>query len=259
MWYSNPEKTSISRHILHQHWYIGPIALPVRQTRSTEVFDCCRSHFRISVSTYSSLDKCLPSTCEPLYATNTSHRRQEKFFCEYPWHWLLLPTKKHTHSSTLLFLTKLLKHGRHFDYWNQPLNMRMRICYLDCREAGLWRYIVMHIGNLLRPLQLFYFHLWHIYWFSLIRINHNVKSFSLLNYIFALLNVELNDRQLMKHTYLKKLTLLFHRSKIKQAIRIVYFTLSYSITSARAMPLHSKKSTGATQDRPGKTTGLLIM
>jgi hypothetical protein len=35
--------------------------------------------------------------------------------------------------------------------------------------------------------------------------------------------------------------------------------MSFSETSARAMSRHSKKSTGATQDRPGKTTALLIM
>jgi hypothetical protein len=36
---------------------------------------------------------------------------------------------------------------------------------LDCHEARLCCY-------LLRPLQLFYFHLWHIYWLSLILIFH---------------------------------------------------------------------------------------
>jgi hypothetical protein len=53
----------------------------------------------------------------------------------------------------------LLKHIRHFDYWNQPLNMRMRVCYQDYHEAGLCCYLVIYIGNLL---QLFYFHLWPI-------------------------------------------------------------------------------------------------
>jgi hypothetical protein len=46
--------------------------------------------------------------------------------------------------------------------------MRMRVCYLDYHEAGLCCYLVIHIGNVLRPLQLFYFHLWPIYWFSLV-------------------------------------------------------------------------------------------
>jgi hypothetical protein len=48
------------------------------------------------------------------------------------------------HNRMLLFISVLLKHGRHFDYWNQPLNMHMRVCYLDCYEAGLCCYLVMH-------------------------------------------------------------------------------------------------------------------
>jgi hypothetical protein len=52
-----------------------------------------------------------------------------------------------------------LKQGRHFDYGHQPLNMRMRVCYLDCHEGGLCCYLVIHIGNLLHRLQLFYFYL----------------------------------------------------------------------------------------------------
>jgi hypothetical protein len=44
--------------------------------------------------------------------------------------------------------------------------MRMRVCYLDCKEARVCCYLVIHIENLLRPLQLFYFHLWLIYWRS---------------------------------------------------------------------------------------------
>jgi hypothetical protein len=71
----------------------------------------------------------------------------------------------------LLFGSTLLKHGRQFDYWYQPLNMRMRVCYLDCHEAGLCCYLVKHIENLLRPLQLFYFHLWPIYGLSLVYIH----------------------------------------------------------------------------------------
>jgi hypothetical protein len=36
---------------------------------------------------------------------------------------------KKTHTRTLLFGITFLKHGRHFDYWNQSLNMRMRVCF----------------------------------------------------------------------------------------------------------------------------------
>jgi hypothetical protein len=37
--------------------------------------------------------------------------------------------------------------------------MAIRVCYLDCHETGLCCYLVIHIGNLLRPVELFYFHL----------------------------------------------------------------------------------------------------
>jgi hypothetical protein len=46
--------------------------------------------------------------------------------------------------------------------------MRMCACYLDCHEAGLCCYLMIHIENLLRPLQLFYFHLLPIYRLSLV-------------------------------------------------------------------------------------------
>jgi hypothetical protein len=99
--------------------------------------------------------------------TNTSHHKEGPFLYEYPLHWVFLPTE--THNRTLLFGTTLLKHSRHFDYWNQPLNTRIRVFYLHCQEAGLYCYLVIHIRNLLRPLQLFYLHLWSIYWLSHVR------------------------------------------------------------------------------------------
>jgi hypothetical protein len=68
----------------------------------------------------------------------------------------------------LLFGDTLLKHCRHFGHWNNPLNVRMRVCYLDCHEGGLCCYLVIHVENLLRPLQLFYFHLRSIYWLLLV-------------------------------------------------------------------------------------------
>jgi hypothetical protein len=58
----------------------------------------------------------------------------------------------------MLFGITLLKHGRHFDNLNQPPNMRMRDCYVECNKDGLCCYLVIHIENLLLPLQLFYFH-----------------------------------------------------------------------------------------------------
>jgi hypothetical protein len=43
------------------------------------------------------------------------------------------------HNRTLLFSRTLLKHGHHFDYWNQPLHIPMPICYLRLS----WSWIVL--------------------------------------------------------------------------------------------------------------------
>jgi hypothetical protein len=105
MWWSNPKKKFISRHVLHEHWYTCPTALPVRRNpQHRSLFDSCLSHFRISVSTSSSA-KHLPPSCEPVYATNTSHRKQDTFLHEYPSHWVLLFTKTRTteHCSSVLY------------------------------------------------------------------------------------------------------------------------------------------------------------
>jgi hypothetical protein len=72
------------------------------------------------------------------------------------------------HNQTLLFGSTFLQHGRHFDYWNKPLHMRMCVCYLDSIETGLCCYLVIHIEILLLQLQLFYFNLCPIYWLSLV-------------------------------------------------------------------------------------------
>jgi hypothetical protein len=53
-----------------------------------------------------------------------------------------------THNRTLLLGSTLLKHGRHFDYWNQPLYMRIHVCYLDCHEAGLCCYLMIQIKTI---------------------------------------------------------------------------------------------------------------
>jgi hypothetical protein len=74
----------------------------------------------------------------------------------------------------LLFGSILLKHGRHFDYWNRTLIMGMRVCYLECHEAGLCCYLVLHVRDLLRPLQLFYFRLWPTYWLSFLYLKREV-------------------------------------------------------------------------------------
>jgi hypothetical protein len=42
---------------------------------------------------------------EPLYATNTSHRKQETFLYEYPLHCVLLPTKNAQQNAALRYYT----------------------------------------------------------------------------------------------------------------------------------------------------------
>jgi hypothetical protein len=81
--------------------------------------------------------------------------------------------------TTLLFDSTLLKHSRHFDYWNQPRNISMLVCYRNCHETGLCCYLMIYIWNLLRPLQLFYFQLWPIYWLSLIWIRLTDRKLNL--------------------------------------------------------------------------------
>jgi hypothetical protein len=66
----------------------------------------------------------------------------------------------------LLFDSTLLKHSCNFYQWNQPLNMHI---YQDYHKARLPE-------NLLCLLHLFYFHLWPIYWLSLVHLLFNKKT-----------------------------------------------------------------------------------
>jgi hypothetical protein len=144
--------------------------LPVNGKPQRRFFTCCLGHFRTSVSSSATFERPwenLSTQLESLYATNTSQHKHETFIYKYSLIDSLCPQKK-THNRTLLFGNILLIDGRHFYYWNQPLNMRIRVCYLDCHEAGLCFYLLIHIEILLRPLQLLYFHLWPVYWLCFI-------------------------------------------------------------------------------------------
>jgi hypothetical protein len=140
-----PGKKFISRRILHQHWYTCPVALPVRRNpkhRRLLTVVSATSHLRFNLFVMS---ETFATKAEPLYASNISHHKQETFLYEYPLHWVLLPKKRNTR--TLIFGITLQKHGHHFDYWNQLLNMRMRVCFLDCHEAGLCCYLVHYSSS----------------------------------------------------------------------------------------------------------------
>jgi hypothetical protein len=165
------KETFISRHILHQHWNNCPIALPVRRNPQHKnlfsVASATSAPDRASSATF----EC-HSLLDPVVNLFTRQTfpilNRKHFFMNILCIESFCPQK--TQNRTLLFGNRLLKHGRHFDYWNKPLTIRMPIFYLDRYEAGLCWYLVVHIHveNLLRPLQLFYFHLWPIYWLSLV-------------------------------------------------------------------------------------------
>jgi hypothetical protein len=96
MWYLKLQKTFISRHVLHQHWYTCPIVLTVRrnpQHRSllTVVSATCVPLFQ----RHRQRNVCHP-VLNSFIATNTSHRKQKKFLYEYPLHGVLLLTRKRT-------------------------------------------------------------------------------------------------------------------------------------------------------------------
>jgi hypothetical protein len=78
------ENTLISPNNFHQHWYACPITLPVRRNPQ-------QRSLWIGVSTTSAPGRASSVTFErpfyePLYATNTFHRKQETFPYKYPLH-----------------------------------------------------------------------------------------------------------------------------------------------------------------------------
>jgi hypothetical protein len=70
--------------------------------------------------------------------------------------------------------------------------MRMRVCYVDCHEAGLRCYLVIYLEKILRPLQLFssVYDLFadpRIYVFSIIfRINSDYFHFGVIHPVFVI-------------------------------------------------------------------------
>jgi hypothetical protein len=121
----HPEaSTELHNTMQHSHFHHssenGRTVLPDNNRATWSVFIC---DFRTPLREF--LD------CEPLYATNTSHRKQETFLYEYPFQEVLLPTKNAQQHGTI---------------WGA--------CYLHCHQAELCYYLVINIENLLCPLQL---------------------------------------------------------------------------------------------------------
>jgi hypothetical protein len=53
---------------------------------------------------------------------------------------------------------------------------------LGCHEAGLCCYLMIHIENLLHPLQLFYFHLWPVYWLSIVTGEYKIVELAVMQF-----------------------------------------------------------------------------
>jgi hypothetical protein len=147
--------------------YICPIALPMRRNLQH------RSILTVVSITFALLLQPIRqqrTVCHPVVNRFTQQTlptvNRKHFFTNMLRSESFFPTK--THNIILLFGNTLLDHRCHFDYWNQPLNVIMHFCYLDWHEAGLCCYLVIQIENVLLPLQLFYFHLWPIYWLSIV-------------------------------------------------------------------------------------------
>jgi hypothetical protein len=156
--FESEKEKGISWHILHQHWYTCPIALPVRRNSQHRSL--------LTVVSATSLTPFQPLRHHRNFATfldpAVNRFTQQTLPTVNRKYFLMNILCSETHNRTLLFGSAVLKHGRHFEYWNQTLNMR--VCYLDGHESGRCCYLVIHIGKQLRILQLFYFHLLPIYW-----------------------------------------------------------------------------------------------
>jgi hypothetical protein len=112
------------------------LTLPPAHPQQSQQADVVGHHLLLSIV----LERISRFRCDPLYATNTSHRKQETFQCEYPLH-VLSPTKEHTTG-----LCSSVVHPQAqspFSLLKPASEHGMRICYLDCHEAGLYCYLVI--------------------------------------------------------------------------------------------------------------------
>jgi hypothetical protein len=174
------KKIFISRHIVHQ---LVQTLYQCAETRSIKVFDCSLNHFR----TWSRIS----ATSEPPWedvSTQLWTVLRHKHFPPQTGNislWIPFALSSFAHE-------KRRKERRYsVVYSSSPvgilaLNMRMRVCYLNCHEAWLCCYLLIHTENLLRPLELLYFQLWPIYWLSLVLCDISVQpEFFVMWYLTA--------------------------------------------------------------------------
>jgi hypothetical protein len=91
----------------------------------------------------------LPPSCEPLYATNTSHHEEETFLYEYSP--ALSPFAHNKPTTEMIFGSTPLKPGQHSDFRNQALNMRMRVCWTVLLPTDTHRKPITSITAVLLP------------------------------------------------------------------------------------------------------------
>jgi hypothetical protein len=124
MWYSNLEETFICWYVPHRHWCSCPITLPVHwkshhRRLLTVVSASSTSPFQFFAMFLSPVVNCVRWLTLP-----TTHRKYlwRTFACLFA-HKKKKKKKKHTQEN----------------YWYQPPNMHMRICYLRV----LWSWTVL--------------------------------------------------------------------------------------------------------------------
>jgi hypothetical protein len=137
-------KTFISRQIFHQHWYTCPIALIVLRNSEHKFLWLLSQPFPLLRFNLFAINK--TSAIQLWIALRYKHFPPQT---ENIYLWISFALRPFAHrkrttglcSSVLYFSSTVVI----FDYLNQPLNMRMRVCYVDCHEAGLCCYLVTHI------------------------------------------------------------------------------------------------------------------
>jgi hypothetical protein len=178
------KKTFIPRHILHQHICTCPIALLMRRNPQhisflTVVSATSASPFQPLRHQRNSCDAVLKSfTRQTLPTVNRKHFSANiicmEAFCPQ--------IRAIERCSSVIYSSSTVCH---FDYWNQPLNMRIRICY--CHIAGLCCHLVMHIKSITSIAVVFLPFV--IYLLTLPRIFNITKAFHKINCTYVAIYV----------------------------------------------------------------------
>jgi hypothetical protein len=163
------KKTVISQRILPGCWYTYTIAIPMYQNpqhKNLRLLSQPHPHLIFIICDFwRSMREFLNPVVNRFIQQTLPTTNRKHFFVNILFYWVLPTEKCITEffssvvypSSIVIILTTKTR------LWICTCD-----CYLDCHEAGLYCYLVIHMENLLHLLQMFYFHLWPIYWLSLV-------------------------------------------------------------------------------------------